>query len=72
MSSTGWRPGEVVADLARRTAGVVSGVTADGRVRLVRPGGPAWTADPGELRAATRAEVMSVKVATANQRWGLQ
>ncbi|MBO8187140.1 hypothetical protein [Streptomyces spirodelae] len=72
MSRNTWRQGEVVTDLARRTAGVVSGVTADGRVRLVRPGGPAWTADPQQLRSATRAEVMSVKVAMANHRWGLQ
>ncbi|MGI5347919.1 hypothetical protein ACQEU8_06940 [Streptomyces sp. CA-250714] len=71
MSRTTWRPGEVVTDLARRTAGIVRAVHADGRVLLVRPGGPAWTADPRDLRAATRAEVMSVKVATANHRWGL-
>ncbi|UNS99864.1 hypothetical protein MMF93_27985 [Streptomyces tubbatahanensis] len=43
----------------------------DGMVRLVRPGGPAWWAESGDLRAATRAEVISVKVATANHRWGL-
>ncbi|UNZ16645.1 hypothetical protein [Streptomyces sp. 891-h] len=72
MSRSTWRPGEVVTDLARRTAGVVSGVTEEGRVRLVRPGGPAWTAAPKDLRVATRAEVMSVKVAMANHRWGLQ
>ncbi|MGY1438948.1 hypothetical protein [Streptomyces reniochalinae] len=70
MSEAGWRPGEVVTDLARRTAGVVHSVAEDGTVRLVRPGGPAWWAESGDLRAATRAEVISVKVATANHRWG--
>ncbi|MFI0862717.1 hypothetical protein ACH4RA_21125 [Streptomyces smyrnaeus] len=72
LSRIGWRRGEVVADLARRTAGVVHSIEQDGTVRLVRPGEPAWTADPQQLRAATRAEVMSLKVATANHRWGLR
>ncbi|MGP3973580.1 hypothetical protein ACTWQF_05965 [Streptomyces sp. 8N114] len=71
MSHTEWRKGEVVTDLARRTAGFVHSVAEDGTVRLVRPGGPAWAADPQDLRPATRAEVMSAKVATANHRWGL-
>ncbi|MEU5832616.1 hypothetical protein ABZ820_02865 [Streptomyces diacarni] len=71
MSGAQWRPGEVDTDLARRTAGVVHAVAEDGMVRLVRPGGPAWWAESGDLRAATRAEVISVKVATANHRWGL-
>ncbi|NSC24669.1 hypothetical protein FM076_27335 [Streptomyces albus subsp. chlorinus] len=71
MNRTTWQPGDVAADVARRTAGVVHSVAEDGAVRLVRPGGPAWTADPADLRAATCAEVLSVKVATANHRWGL-
>ncbi|WP_431981153.1 hypothetical protein [Streptomyces qinglanensis] len=72
MSRGEWRPGEVVSDLARRTAGIVHSVGADGSVRLVRPGGPAWDADPDDLRVASRTEVISVKLATANHRWGLQ
>ncbi|GAA2637630.1 hypothetical protein [Streptomyces axinellae] len=65
-----WWPGDVVTDVARRTSGVARAVTKDGRVLLVRPGGPAWTADATDLRTPTGAEALSMKVATANHRWG--
>lgn len=61
--------GTIVVDVTRCEVGSVRSVNRD-RLHLVRPGGTAWVVERCDVRPATPAEALSVKVAMANGRWG--
>lgn len=61
--------GAIVVDTTRCKVGTVLAVNGD-CLHLVRPGGTPWEAQRCDVRPATPTEALSVKVATANGRWG--